>query len=84
MFLFLKLFFPSIFPLCLNEFNIKSSITSVEVLSTTHSSCHHLKTPKISYNVRLRDFFFLNKRSYLNLTRLVSSEVLAGMCPYSH
>lgn len=72
MFLFPKVFIPSsVFLFCLNKFNIKGSIILVKILTTTHSSCHHLK---LSFNARLRVFFFLNKRSYLNLARLISNE----------
>ena len=42
-----------------------------------HPSYHHLKSLKISYNAGLRDFFFLNKRSYSNLPRLISSKIAA-------
>ena len=68
MFLFLKLFISSsVFLFRLNEFNIKISIILVLVISTMHSSYPHLRSLKISYKARLREFVFLNKRTYFNL-----------------
>ena len=68
MFLFLKLFISSsVFLYRLNEFNIKISIILVLVISTMHSSYPQLRSLKISYKARLREFVFLNKRTYFNL-----------------
>ena len=68
MFLFLKLFISSsVFLYRLNEFNIKISIILVLVISTMHSSYPHLRSLKISYKAGLREFVFLNKRTYFNL-----------------
>ena len=68
MFLFLKLFISSsVFLFRLNEFNIKISIILVLVISTMHSSYPHLRSLKISYKAGLREFVFLNKRTYFNL-----------------